>query len=888
MPKFTVCYLTYRPGGYDVLADGLSHQTYTNYELICIDDMKGRRQMVRDYLTSAGVKAVTVSPSKPPSFPDLAYQVSNAYNTGIMLSHGDYLVFLHDYIWLPPDALEKFARCEAYLQKGICVTGVALTIDEITRDASGRHLDRPISIWDHKWAGDPLQHGYKIHSVWRPFVFELFYVAMPYDMLVKLNGLQECYDYATGTQVEPLLKRVPELGGGFFVDETNICYMLNHRDWGSGEGAGLWWVDKKVKPTQLIIRENTFDLKTHVRGTIDNNGGGTMVQQPAAAPQQVTVSVPFKQGGKILEVGGGDQPLFRPNLDMRKLPTVDYVCDLEEKWPVPDASYDGIFSKFVIEHMSWRKVPHFASECFRVLKPGGSAMMVGPNTLEQCKEIAKLNKIGIEESSLLYGGQEERGWNEHKAAFSPEYAIEVFQRAGFERVETEPWPGQIWTGARTDMIIRAYKAANSAYMKGDRHQWIRDQVKASESIIDLGCGPTSVWQGRGYNVKTVDERADFHPDIISKADSVPLPDKTFDVVVLGDILEHYDSPPKLLNEAVRLAKKRIVITVPWEEKWSKNLNPFTHHDHKINYTQSLLSDELARLGYDFTTQEVNVDIEYLDRPAEHWSWVGAVVNLEKKREGEQMNARQEQQSPLTQAPWYKDLEDKMKGNQPPVASRKLGLNVGSFTVMTKSTERTQWVNCDILDLAAYATQNAYEFKQFDARQGIPWPDSSVDLIIASHFLEHITRAEGDQFLKECSRVLKPGGILRITVPDTKLIAAAYGNLKAKFSANEGVKNAEDEAEAFWNFLTVGHLTAYDEDSLGAKMNNAGFTTYKCDPGESNSPEIKAETKDMFAEHSLYVEGVKPMTTAVTSKQPVSDKPLYKQYLDGEIKDGKQG
>jgi predicted SAM-dependent methyltransferase len=419
------------------------------------------------------------------------------------------------------------------------------------------------------------------------------------------------------------------------------------------------------------------------------------------------VILPFKAGSKVLEVGGGDQPLFRPNLDMRSLPTVDYVCNLEEKWPVPDASFDGVFGKFIIEHVSWRKTGHFALECFRILKPGGVAFLIGPNTLEQCKEIAKLNRIGIEESALIFGGQEEPAWNEHKAAFSPDYAVEIYKKAGFERVEIETWPGQIWTGAKTDMIIRAWKG---------------DKTMAQQTPQPAGISEIS------------------------------------------------------------------------------------------------------------------------------------------------------QPGGLTQAPWYKELEDKMKGSQAPSNNIKLGLNIGSFTVMTKSTGNTQWINCDILDLNAWAQQNGFEFKQFDARQVMPWPDSSVDLIIASHFLEHITRAEGDQFLKECFRVLKPGGILRITVPDTKLIAQSFvwqemiskgatigGNrsIKSAFSFNEGVKNAEDECEAFWNLLTVGHITAYDEDSLGAKMNKASFTTYKCNPGESNSPEIKAETKDMYPELSLYVEGVKP-------------------------------
>jgi glycosyltransferase involved in cell wall biosynthesis/predicted SAM-dependent methyltransferase len=359
---------------------------------------------------------------------------------------------------------------------------------------------------------------------------------------------------------------------------------------------------------------------------------------------------------KIIELGGGSIPLFRPNMDMRKLPTVDIVCDLEEKWPIENESYDGVFGKFVIEHMSWRAIPHFAEECFRILKIGGSIMMIGPNTLEQCKEITRRNRITIEENAMIFGGQEERGWNEHKAAFSPEYTREILTKAGFDRIEIEPLPA-----CNTDMCIKA-------------------------------------WKG----------------------------------------------------------KKEVKI----ETKMNK-------------------------------------------------------------------------------------------------------LNIGSFTVMFKD-----WTNCDILDLNSYAAQNGFDFKRFDASKEIPYADNSVKLLIASHFLEHLTRQEGNRFLKETFRVMEPNGVIRITVPNIKQIAAVYtdgafsevnaGGIKTVFADNEGVKNAEDEAEALWNFLTAGHKTAYDAEALTAKLAKAGFTeVQKMESGKSRSPEIQSETKDMYPDHSIYIEAVKP-------------------------------
>jgi len=56
-------------------------------------------------------------------------------------------------------------------------------------------------------------------------------------------------------------------------------------------------------------------------------------------------------------------------------------------------------------------------------------------------------------------------------------------------------------------------------------------------------------------------------------------------------------------------------------------------------------------------------------------------------------------------------------------------------------------------------------------------DGTVDLIYTCHMLEHLHRYEIDAALKEWYRVLKPGGTLRIAVPDFEKIAEVY--LKTK-------------------------------------------------------------------------------------------------------------
>lgn len=53
----------------------------------------------------------------------------------------------------------------------------------------------------------------------------------------------------------------------------------------------------------------------------------------------------------------------------------------------------------------------------------------------------------------------------------------------------------------------------------------------------------------------------------------------------------------------------------------------------------------------------------------------------------------------------------------------------------------------------------------DLRDGIPFDDETFDVVYHSHFLEHLDREVAPIVLQQCRRVLKPGGILRVVVPD---------------------------------------------------------------------------------------------------------------------------
>jgi len=56
-------------------------------------------------------------------------------------------------------------------------------------------------------------------------------------------------------------------------------------------------------------------------------------------------------------------------------------------------------------------------------------------------------------------------------------------------------------------------------------------------------------------------------------------------------------------------------------------------------------------------------------------------------------------------------------------------------------------------------------RRFDIVKGLPYAARSVDAIYSSHTLEHLYLDDARKVLEECQRVLKPGGCLRVALPD---------------------------------------------------------------------------------------------------------------------------
>ena len=108
-------------------------------------------------------------------------------------------------------------------------------------------------------------------------------------------------------------------------------------------------------------------------------------------------------------------------------------------------------------------------------------------------------------------------------------------------------------------------------------------------------------------------------------------------------------------------------------------------------------------------------------------------------------------------------------------------------------------------------------------------EGEVTEIYAGHFLEHLERPAGLHFLQECYRVLAPGGICGIVVPDAREILKRYVSTSIEALNFEGrlwYFSDLDDVCGWILYSTVQssrHLWAYDEFTLRRIMREAGFS-----------------------------------------------------------------
>lgn len=140
----------------------------------------------------------------------------------------------------------------------------------------------------------------------------------------------------------------------------------------------------------------------------------------------------------------------------------------------------------------------------------------------------------------------------------------------------------------------------------------------------------------------------------------------------------------------------------------------------------------------------------------------------------------------------------------------------------------------------------------------PFPDNRFEGIYTEHCLEHIPFEACEENIREFYRMLKPGGILRIIVPDGELYVDIYNRKKqgedVKMPFEENYISPMHRINGI--FRNHGHLFIYDFETFRVLLTRNGFKNVrKMSFGQSANPELLNDTPERAIE-SLYVEAEK--------------------------------
>lgn len=173
--------------------------------------------------------------------------------------------------------------------------------------------------------------------------------------------------------------------------------------------------------------------------------------------------------------------------------------------------------------------------------------------------------------------------------------------------------------------------------------------------------------------------------------------------------------------------------------------------------------------------------------------------------------------------------------------------------------RAGWLNVDYRPSGPLGYDPVQGFLNLDLRAGLPLPDASAELIFSSHFFEHLRHEHAVGLMRECRRVLKPGGVARFQMPDYDKAFKAYVERDPVVLENcinkHGMLNHMPAYARQWGDLITRsifefyeHKYIWNAENLGIALRMVGFSQ-----AEAVEPEPGLDTlTDLRADASFYM------------------------------------
>jgi predicted SAM-dependent methyltransferase len=165
--------------------------------------------------------------------------------------------------------------------------------------------------------------------------------------------------------------------------------------------------------------------------------------------------------------------------------------------------------------------------------------------------------------------------------------------------------------------------------------------------------------------------------------------------------------------------------------------------------------------------------------------------------------------------------------------RKLQIGAGG-------ADYPDWLNTDI--------EPSQKEVYLDATKHFPMPDASIHYIFGEHVIEHLSYEQGLAMLRECYRVLAPGGKIRLATPNLLKYFALFREpvteeaqryIAAKPKWHAWPQTSHPAATILnLELRSFGHQFLYDPATLSDSLAETGFQTItEFHPGESDDPQL---------------------------------------------------
>ncbi|OAN48186.1 hypothetical protein A6A04_05410 [Paramagnetospirillum marisnigri] len=203
--------------------------------------------------------------------------------------------------------------------------------------------------------------------------------------------------------------------------------------------------------------------------------------------------------------------------------------------------------------------------------------------------------------------------------------------------------------------------------------------------------------------------------------------------------------------------------------------------------------------------------------------------------------------------WFGETFLKDFPPEPPIPGPRY-LNIGSGEKPTEG-----FVNADFYKTRLFAKWRRKDKKfdpnwMVDLRRPLKCGDGHFDGIFTEHVIEHMQPMEALVLLRELHRILKPGGVLRLIVPDADIYVRAYlGEVPQDFP----FADVQDRTDILAQLTQEhGHQSIWNAEIMAKVLAAAGFAQVeKAAFRQGRNPDLLRDNQ-MYECHSLYMEAVK--------------------------------